>query len=266
MRNIFIGGVVFIASLLGLILFDDKKTERPANLAATSTVAELVQATTTISRRPSQTGYKVVKVVDGDTVVVEMDGQAETLRLIGINTPETVDSQKPVECFGREASAKAKALLTGQTVKLVADLTQGERDKYGRLLRYVFLANGTNFNQLMIEEGYAYEYTYNLPYQYQTKFKTAERRARLFEKGLWAAGVCEKKVTPAALRAAGVSLVSTPTSKNSGQYICTNNIYNCSDFSSQTEAQTVFLACGGPAADPHELDRDGDGAVCESLK
>ena len=135
--------------------------------------------------------YKVVRVVDGDTVAVEINGNKETIRLIGIDTPETVDPRKPVECFGIEASNKAKEILTGKSVKLEADSIVGERDKYGRLLRYIFLEDGTNFNKTMISEGYAYEYTYNSPYKYQDKFKQAEKEAREAERGLWADGVCE---------------------------------------------------------------------------
>lgn len=137
-----------------------------------------------------QTGFKVVKVVDGDTIDVEIDGKIERLRLIGIDTPETVDPRKKVQCFGREASNKAKEMLLGRFVSLESDETQGERDKYKRLLRYVFLPDGTNFNLFMIAEGYAHEYTYDLPYKYQTDFKQAEKIARENNKGLWNPNVC----------------------------------------------------------------------------
>ncbi len=129
--------------------------------------------------------YEVTKVVDGDTIAVNIDGKIEKLRLIGINTPETVDPRKPVECFGIEASNKAKSILTGKRVALESDSTQGELDKYNRLLRYVFLEDGTNFNLLMIKEGYAYEYTYNLPYKYQAEFKEAQKEAMANKTGLW---------------------------------------------------------------------------------
>lgn len=133
----------------------------------------------------------VTAVVDGDTIKVDLNGKIETVRLIGIDTPEVVDPRKPVQCFGREASAKAKELLTGENVKLVSDPTQSERDKYGRLLRYVFLEDGTSFNKLMIEQGYAHEYTYDSnPYQYQIEFQAAERAAREGERGLWSSATC----------------------------------------------------------------------------
>lgn len=206
--------------------------------------------------------YQVVKVIDGDTITVEKAGKTETLRLIGINTPETVDPRKSVECFGKEASAKAKELLSGKQVKLEADPTQGELDKYQRVLRYVFLLDGTNFNKLMIEQGYAYEYTYNTPYKYQIEFKQAQQAAETAKRGLWADGVCD--VTPVLPVKNVVEPVATPPSQT-GQWICSRNTYNCSDFKTQAEAQSAFASCGGTSNDVHQLDRDKDGQVCESL-
>lgn len=136
--------------------------------------------------------YKVIRVIDGDTIVVEINSKKEKIRLIGINTPESVDSRRPVECFGVEASQKAKEILTGKNVGLETDSAVDERDKYGRLLRYLFLEDGTNFNKMMINEGYAYEYTYDLPYKYQSEFRQAEKEARENKKGLWADGVCKE--------------------------------------------------------------------------
>lgn len=134
--------------------------------------------------------YLVERVVDGDTLSIRVDGASEKLRLIGINTPETVDPRRPVECFGKEASAKAKSMLEGARVRIESDASQDTRDKYGRLLVYVFLEDGTNWNAYMIREGYAYEYTYKLPYKYQAVFKEAERAARQERRGLWADGAC----------------------------------------------------------------------------
>lgn len=133
----------------------------------------------------------VMRVIDGDTLVVEIDGVEETIRIIGINTPETVAPRKPVECFGQEASAKARNLLEGKEVRLEADSTQNERDKYGRLLRYVFLSDGSDFGKTMIFEGYAYEYTYQTPYVYQEEYKQAQTDARSAQRGLWAVDACE---------------------------------------------------------------------------
>lgn len=136
--------------------------------------------------------YPVIRVIDGDTADVYINGQNERIRLVGLNTPETVDPRRPVECFGLEASNKARDILMGQKVRIETDPTQSIRDKYGRLLAYVFLSDGTLFNKMMIEEGYGHEYTYRLPYKYQKEFRTAEHSARELKKGLWADGVCEK--------------------------------------------------------------------------
>ncbi len=132
----------------------------------------------------------VTRVVDGDTVVVLINGVSEKIRLIGVDTPETVDPRKKVQCFGKEASGFTKSLLENKTVRLEADASQGDRDKYGRLLRYVFLEDGMLVNKKIISEGYGHEYTYRLPYQYQIDFKNAERIARESQKGLWASGAC----------------------------------------------------------------------------
>lgn len=221
--------------------------------------------------------YKIVKVVDGDTVAVEIGGKKETIRLIGTNTPETVDPRKPVECFGIEASNKAKEILTGKSVRLEADSVVGERDKYGRLLRYIFLEDGTNFNKMMISEGYAYEYTYNSPYKYQDEFKQAEKEAMEAKRGLWADGVCESSTPPTATN--NLSVVPT-TATNSIPVIsvatnniisntecsCASNTYNCGDFQTHQEAQNLYNCCLQKVGrDIHQLDRDKDGSACESL-
>lgn len=137
-----------------------------------------------------KTFYKVVKVVDGDTIDVDVDGKVERLRLIGINTPETVDPRRPVECFGKEASDKAKEFLLGEEVELESDPTQTDRDKYGRLLRYVRTKEGFFYNLEIIKQGYAYEYTYDVPYKYQKDFRAAQAEAENQRKGLWADGAC----------------------------------------------------------------------------
>ncbi len=136
------------------------------------------------------TYYQVTKVADGDTITVKMGKKNVSVRLIGVDTPETVDPRKTVECFGKEASAITKKRLLSKKVALEADPTQGETDKYGRLLRYVFLQDGTNFDKWLISEGYGFEYTYNLPYKYQQEYKDAESAARLSSKGLWKSETC----------------------------------------------------------------------------
>ena len=203
--------------------------------------------------------YTVVKVVDGDTITVSIDGSSETVRLIGIDTPETVDPRKTVQCFGKEASDTTKILLTGRVVTLEKDGTQGERDKYGRLLAYVYRDDGLFINKYLVEQGFAHEYTYNLPYKYQLEFKDAEHAAQMQQRGLWAPGACDGAVnssTPAP--------ASAP-SLNVSKYSCAGNLYNCTDFATHAEAQSVYAMCGGASNDVHNLDRDKDGESCESL-
>ncbi len=141
-------------------------------------------------------GYKVKKVVDGDTISVYMkDGTVENIRFVGINTPESVDPRRPVQCFGKEASKKMKELLSGEYVLLVKDSVAGDRDKYGRLLRYVYRERDNVFaNEYMIKEGYAYEYTYNgQKYDFKTSFKQLQKNAQEQKVGLWSADTCNGK-------------------------------------------------------------------------
>lgn len=136
--------------------------------------------------------FDVVDTSDGDTIIISKDCKSVTVRLIGIDTPETVDPRKPVQCFGKEASEYTKNNLKGKKVQIETDETQDTYDKYGRLLGYVILEDGTNFNLRLVEEGYAHEYTYKTPYRYQKEFKEAQVSAKANRKGLWGFGVCEK--------------------------------------------------------------------------
>jgi len=186
------------------------------------------QPTTEVSPQPiqnqgAQVLYSVSSVVDGDTVKVNINGTVATLRLIGINTPETVDPRTPVQCFGKEASDRAKALLSGKKVRLEADSTQGELDKYSRLLRYVYLEDGTFFNEKMISDGYAYEYTYNSPYKYQSQFKAAQADAKKNLRGLWSPSTCNGILSMPATAAATApastqNTATTQTTQSSGKY------------------------------------------------
>ena len=190
MKKILLLGIGLLA--LAFILLGAQNREV---VATSPSVPQLANVTTSMTDGattpplPNDT-YPVAKVIDGDTISIIKGGKAVTLRLIGLDTPETVDPRKPVQCFGKAASDTAKELLTGKTVRLELDSSQGLLDKYGRTLAYVFLPNGTLFNQHMIAEGYGHEYTYNLPYKYQKEFKAAEARAREEKKGLWADDTC----------------------------------------------------------------------------
>ena len=157
---------------------------------ATAPAIFVPNPTTNTTIPVSAVAATVIRVVDGDTIHVLLDNNDITIRMIGIDTPETVDPRKPVQCFGKEASNHAHQLLDGATVYLEQDSSQGDYDKYNRLLSYVWLADGRMFNQVMIADGYAFEYTYNRPYKYQAQFKDAQRNAQSLQLGLWSPTTC----------------------------------------------------------------------------
>jgi micrococcal nuclease len=125
--------------------------------------------------------------VDGDTLVVHVDGRDEKVRLIGIDTPETVDPRKPVECFGKEASQHMKEMVPpGSAVRLERDAEL--RDRYGRLLAYVFRESDGEFvNEAMVADGFAQTLTIPPNVAYADRFTDAQRAAREDGKGLWSA-------------------------------------------------------------------------------
>jgi len=127
---------------------------------------------------------KVIRVVDGDTIEVE-GGRA--VRYLGIDTPETVDPRRPVGCFGKEASMENKRLVEGQTVILEKDIS--DIDKYGRILRYVYLRKDEEkllfVNDYLVRNGYAQVVTYPPDVKHTERFLQAETEARENNRGLW---------------------------------------------------------------------------------
>jgi micrococcal nuclease len=129
--------------------------------------------------------YHVVEVIDGDTIKVDIGEKIETVRLIGIDTPEIANPYNPREdYFGPEAARYAKQLLEKQSVYLIPDPMQSNRDKYNRLLRYVFLEDGTLINAKLIKEGFAFNYMYE-PFQFMKQFDYLEKQAKETRLGLW---------------------------------------------------------------------------------
>ena len=126
----------------------------------------------------------VTRVVDGDTLVVDIAGQEERVRLIGVDTPETVHPNKPVERFGKEASAFTKRVAEGETVRLESDPQNSNRDRYSRLLRYVYLPDGTCLNEEIIRRGYGFAYV-KYPFSKMEEYRLLERTAREESRGLW---------------------------------------------------------------------------------
>lgn len=146
-----------------------------------------VSASASERRLDPNTLYSVTHVVDGDTFKVRVGGKLATIRMLGINTPETVDPRRSPECFGLEASNEAKDLLNGRTVHLVSEPNRESRDKYDRYLAYVYRNDGLLVNGALIKGGYAREYTYGKPYSKQAEFQSLEEDAREHRRGLWSA-------------------------------------------------------------------------------
>jgi len=142
------------------------------------------------SAKGAPPGYTVVEVIDGDTIKVDIGEKIVTVRLIGIDAPEPTEIANPHnqqnDYFGPEAAQYAKQLMENQLVYLIPDPMQSNRDKYDRLLRYVFLEDGTLVNAKLIADGYAYNYIYE-PFQFMKQFDYLEKQAKENRLGLWKA-------------------------------------------------------------------------------
>jgi micrococcal nuclease len=176
-------------------------------------------------------------VVDGDTVKLS---NGKTLRYIGVDTPETVDPRRAVGCFGTEASTYNRLLTIGKTVYLEKDVS--DTDRYGRLLRYVYLQSGEMVNEMLIREGYAYASAYPPDVKYQDTFEKLEKEAREKNAGLW--GSCNFTPTPA-------------PQTNSFACDCSKS---CNDISTCEEATFQLKSCSCKS-----LDGNSDGIACNSL-
>ena len=137
-----------------------------------------------VQTKDFQSGILVTAVIDGDTIEIENGAK---IRLLGVDTPETVDPRRPVGCFGKQASNKMKELLSGKRVTLEKDIS--ESDKYGRLLRFVYLPLGNGqtlfVNDYLIREGFGKVLTIPPDVKFAEQFLEAQRRAREAKLGLW---------------------------------------------------------------------------------
>ena len=158
---------VFLVVGLGIALNQSLK-QFPEILSSSSTGSNKEQIT-------------LVKVIDGDTIKVIVGDTEQSVRLIGLNAPESDD------CRGDWSRSELEKLLAEQTILLESDLTQGEKDKYGRLLRYIHTGRGLNVNEKIIEIGGAKEYTYDKDYKYKELFVNAQNTAKKDKLGVWGA-------------------------------------------------------------------------------
>jgi len=136
--------------------------------------------------------YSIDHYVDGDTIAVNMNGSVETIRFIGVDTPETHKPNTPVQCYGEIAAANTKAQISKfGRVRLQADSLDTNRDVYGRLLRYVYLPNGTLMEDQIIKNGYGFAYL-DFPFSMKDRFAAEQAQAQAAHAGLW--GVCQPRV------------------------------------------------------------------------
>lgn len=171
-------GLLLIATATGCSTSSDV-AEKASSPTITTAETKLSEKETTASPKEKTELYLVTKIVDGDTIWVKINGQEYNVRYIGINTPE----MDPVECFGQAATDKNRELVGGRKVRLEKDVS--EKDQYDRLLRYVFLEDGTFVNETLVRTGFAHSVTYPPDVKYQEKFREAEGEARANNRGLW---------------------------------------------------------------------------------
>ncbi|QST01796.1 thermonuclease family protein [Pontibacillus sp. ALD_SL1] len=217
----------------------------------------------------------VSRVVDGDTIEVTYNGKTEDVRLLLVDTPEVKHPSKPVQEFGPEASAYAKKMLTPGT-KVGLEFDGPKRDKYDRLLAYIWV-DGQNFNKALLENGYArLAYRYDPPYTHYETFMKAQNQAKSQDLGIWSVegnyvqddGFHQEVLVTESAEEETQQQETTrdQNGTTSLPYDPNGPDRDCGDFDSHETAQAFFEAAGGPERDPHRLDgSDGDGLACESL-
>ncbi|NIK11137.1 thermonuclease family protein [Alkalibacillus almallahensis] len=234
------------------------------------------------NNNPNMETATVTRVVDGDTIEIELNGKTEDVRLLLVDTPETKHPSKPVQPYGPEASEFAKNQLSGKQVQVEFDGPR--RDHYDRLLAYLWV-DGKNFNQMLLQRGLArLAYVYNPPYTHMSAFEQAEANARNAGRGIWSISdyvqsdgfnhdeqtIENEQQDDDSQQTEQNDSSEGDTSNNdssgyTGPYDPNGEDKNCGDFDTHDNAQAFFEAAGGPESDPHGLDRDGNGAACESL-
>lgn len=247
----------------------EEPTEQPAPTVEEQKPSEEEQTHTKqdleIDHTPVNTmSATVEKVVDGDTVKVKFEnGNVETIRLLLIDTPETVHPDKPVQPFGPEASQLAKEMMPPGK-KISVELDVGERDKYGRLLAYIYV-DEQMMNEVLLKKGLArVAYVYPPNTRYVDRFREIQKQAQMEALGIWS---IENYATDQGFDSTReeTAITSQPKAADTPTFDVNGPDRDCGDFATQKEAQIFFEAAGGPDQDPHRLDRDGDGIACDSL-
>jgi endonuclease YncB( thermonuclease family) len=149
-----------------------------------NTTSETAKSAVKSASEHSPGMYRIDHFVDGDTIAVNMNGKVEIVRFIGIDTPETHKPNSPVQCYGTAAAAFTKNTIGSQQVRLESDPDSTNRDRYNRLLRYVYLPDGRLLEAEIIKNGYGFAYT-QFPFTKSADFTTYQEEARTAVKGLW---------------------------------------------------------------------------------
>jgi len=204
---------------------------------------------------------KVQSVVDGDTVKVRVGARIQTVRLIGVDTPETKHPSKPVQCWGPQASAQAMRLMRrGRNVRRETDPTQARRDRFGRLLAYVYTGRSRRANSVnreLVKRGAGTVLVVGRNFRFFRQFKAAENQAMRRNRGLWGPP-CNGNVDQP---------VGGGQPNPQPQPGCDLNYTGACvpRFPPEVDCSDVGKPVGVVADDPHNLDRDGDGRACESF-
>lgn len=170
--------ILFILlSTTSVFLFSQKGPQNQTQ--ASKSQPQVLSTQTSASQSPNTQSVKVVRIIDGDTIELE---SGQKVRYIGMDTPETVHPDKTVQCFGVEASNKNKELVEDKFIRLEKDIS--ETDKYGRLLRYVYIGD-IFVNDYLIKEGFAYASSYPPDIRYQNQFSSSQKDAERNNRGLW---------------------------------------------------------------------------------
>ena len=222
-------------------------------------IAGLLFFATPALAQSSQT-VTVERVVDGDTIEVNPAvGGTQDVRLLGVDTPETVDPNEPVEPYGPEASAFTKRQLEGQRVTLIFD--QEKRDQYGRALAYVRISSQSEtLNETLLRQGYAQLYVVPPNDRYEVTFSQAQDQARQAQRGIW--GLPKDQQCELADRGNGIGEGSPGCQGQVPRPAPDPGVgKDCGDFRSQAEVQAELER---DPSDPNNLDADGDGVACET--
>lgn len=230
-------GLFLFLFIVGSLLPEDSPsptiTGKVVNEDFSERTEEFIEEPQNLAPESQEEYFLVTKVIDGDTVHIN----GESTRLICIDTPER----------GEEGYLKSteflESLILNKEVIVEEDITK--RDKYNRLLYYIFTKKGDFVNEIMVRQGYAEAYPYYPDTRLCPQILEAEKQAKADKIGIWAEEPKEEE-----------QIIKDD---------CSSNIYNCGDFNTHAEAQEVFEMCGGVSNDVHDLDRDNDGSACETL-